>query len=204
MSGTAAFEARSLYRSLLRQSREFANYNFRMYAKRRTTDAFREHSTVSDERRVQELMQKGLKELQILKVGQTFLPSRQRWKVAPGTARSEESYGCHGSRRARDHVQTRPKRKRNRAPQDHDACSDSLSRSIARSASLNKEPLLTYLQRQTVVSQFFQLDRLVVEGGKTGKQKGNEGGIVRQKDQGYISRRDRSAKTFTNRIRRWD
>jgi len=69
MSGSAAFEARSLYRSLLRQSREFANYNFRMYAKRRTTDAFREHSTVSDERRVQELMQKGLKELQILKVG---------------------------------------------------------------------------------------------------------------------------------------
>lgn len=39
------------------------------------------------------------------------------------------------------------------------------------------------LQRQTVVSQFFQLDRLVVEGGKTGKQK-DGGGIVRQKDQG--------------------
>lgn len=39
-------------------------------------------------------------------------------------------------------------------------------------------------QRQTVVSQFFQLDRLVVEGGKTGKQTGSEGGIVRQKDQG--------------------
>ena len=45
---------------------------------------------------------------------------------------------------------------------------------------------LTKAQRQTVVSQFFQLDRLVVEGGKTGKQKGNEGGIVRQKDQGYV------------------
>lgn len=39
-------------------------------------------------------------------------------------------------------------------------------------------------QRQTVVSQFFQLDRLVVEGGKTGKQTGSQGGIVRQKDQG--------------------
>ncbi len=56
-------------------------------------------------------------------------------------------------------------------------------------------------QRQTVVSQFFQLDRLVVEGQKTvlapsqismaaadrladmylqGKQTGDEGGIVRQ------------------------
>ena len=40
-------------------------------------------------------------------------------------------------------------------------------------------------QRQTVVSQFFQLDRLVVEGGKTGKQKGS-GSIVRQKDEGSV------------------
>jgi len=38
-------------------------------------------------------------------------------------------------------------------------------------------------QRQTVVSQFFQLDRLVVEGGKEGRQTdGND--IVRMKDQG--------------------
>ncbi|KAF2150105.1 hypothetical protein K461DRAFT_281365 [Myriangium duriaei CBS 260.36] len=100
------FEVRSLYRSLLRQSRQFAAYNFREYAKRRTRDAFKEHSAVSDERRIQELMQKGIKELQMLK-------------------------------------------------------------------------------RQTVVSQFFQLDRLVVEGGKTGKQTGKDGGIVRQKDHGW-------------------
>ncbi|CAK3778973.1 Hypothetical predicted protein [Lecanosticta acicola] len=99
MSQSTAFEVRSLYRNLLRTSRQFAAYNFREYAKRRTRDAFREHSTVADERRIQELVQKGLKELQVLK-------------------------------------------------------------------------------RQTVVSQFFQLDRLVVEGGKTGKQKGNEGDIV--------------------------
>lgn len=68
MSTPTAFEARSLYRSLLRQSRQFAAYNFREYAKRRTRDAFREHSKETEERRVQELMQKGLKELQILKV----------------------------------------------------------------------------------------------------------------------------------------
>lgn len=36
-----------------------------------------------------------------------------------------------------------------------------------------------------MVSQFFQLDRLVVEGGKTGKQTGNRGGIVRQTEHGY-------------------
>lgn len=71
MSQTTAFEVRSLYRSLLRQGRQFAAYNFREYAKRRTRDAFREHSTESDARRVQELMQKGLKELQTLKVSWT-------------------------------------------------------------------------------------------------------------------------------------
>lgn len=37
------------------------------------------------------------------------------------------------------------------------------------------------------MSQFFQLDRLVVEGGKTGKQTGSEGDIVRQKEHGYVS-----------------
>lgn len=68
MSNATAFEARSLYRSLLRQSRQFSAYNFREYAKRRTIDAFREHHTETDGRRVQELIQKGLKELQILKV----------------------------------------------------------------------------------------------------------------------------------------
>ncbi|KAL9111917.1 MAG: hypothetical protein Q9227_003767 [Pyrenula ochraceoflavens] len=101
-----ALQARSLYRSLLRQASQFANYNFREYGKRRTRDAFREHQHETDERRVQELMQKGLKELQGLK-------------------------------------------------------------------------------RQTVISQFYQLDRLVVEGQKTGKQIGDSGDIVRQKDTGW-------------------
>jgi len=66
---TSALEVRSLYRSLLRQSRQFAAYNFREYAKRRTVDAFREHKGESDARTVQELVQKGLKELQVLRVG---------------------------------------------------------------------------------------------------------------------------------------
>ncbi|KAL6251391.1 hypothetical protein RBB50_001600 [Rhinocladiella similis] len=103
---TSAFSVRSLYRSLLRQSNQFANYNFRMYARRRTRDAFHEHHHESDSRRIQELMQKGLKDLQMMK-------------------------------------------------------------------------------RQTIVSQFYQLDRLVVEGGKTGEESGNHGGIVRQKDTGW-------------------
>ncbi|KAF2400469.1 hypothetical protein EJ06DRAFT_510626 [Trichodelitschia bisporula] len=106
IQGDLAFQARSLFRSLLRQSNQFASYNFREYAKRRTKDAFREHQKDTDERVRQELLQKGLRELQVLK-------------------------------------------------------------------------------RQTVISQFYQLDRLVVEGGKTGKQKGQSGDIFRQKDQGW-------------------
>ncbi|MCJ1400105.1 LYR motif-containing protein 4 [Xylographa trunciseda] len=88
LKGDKAFQVRSLFRSLLRQSSQFAAYNFREYARRRTKDSFREHETEVDERKVQDFIQRGLKELQMMK-------------------------------------------------------------------------------RQTVVSQFFQLDRLVVEGGRT-------------------------------------
>ena len=49
------------YRSLLRQGGQFASYNFREYAKRRTRDAFRDHQKEAEERRIQELMQSGLK-----------------------------------------------------------------------------------------------------------------------------------------------
>jgi hypothetical protein len=67
-ANATAYEARSLFRSLLRQSKQFAAYNFREYARRRTIDAFREASVETDARKTQELMQKGLKELQVLKV----------------------------------------------------------------------------------------------------------------------------------------
>ncbi|KKZ60595.1 hypothetical protein EMCG_04773 [[Emmonsia] crescens] len=63
----SAFQARSLLRSLLRQSRQFAAYNFREYARRRTIDAFREHQHVTEERKIQELMQKGLQDLRMMK-----------------------------------------------------------------------------------------------------------------------------------------
>jgi len=53
---------------LLRQSNQFAAYNFREYAKRRTKDAFREYKDEIDDRKVQDLIQKGLKELQMMKV----------------------------------------------------------------------------------------------------------------------------------------
>ncbi|KDN67132.1 putative complex 1 protein [Colletotrichum sublineola] len=127
LKGDAPQQVRSLvtdeeidaqYRQLLKSGDQFAAYNFREYAKRRTRDAFRENKNVEDPRRVQELIQKGLKELQILKVG--FTPTY----------------------------------------------------------------LFFIIIRSWV--QFFQFDRLVVEGGAAGKQKGNKGDIVRQKDQGYV------------------
>ncbi|KAI9927969.1 hypothetical protein ASPWEDRAFT_42121 [Aspergillus wentii DTO 134E9] len=105
-SRDTAFQARSLLRSLLRQSSQFSNYNFREYARRRTRDAFREHQKESEERRIQELIQDGLQNLRSMK-------------------------------------------------------------------------------RQTIISQFYQMDKLVVEGQKTGKQTGSEGNIVRQKDTGW-------------------
>lgn len=65
----SATSVRSLYRSLLRQSNKFAAYNFREYARRRTRDAFRESQKETDSKKIQELMQHGRKELQVLRVG---------------------------------------------------------------------------------------------------------------------------------------
>ncbi|KAI1079643.1 hypothetical protein F5B20DRAFT_159384 [Whalleya microplaca] len=105
LKGDLPHQSRSLYRQLLRQGEQFPAYNFREYAKRRTRDAFRENVRVEDPRQIQDLIQKGLKELQMMK-------------------------------------------------------------------------------RQTVIGKFYQLDRLVVEGGMSGKETGKSGGIARQKDTG--------------------
>jgi hypothetical protein len=64
-----AFQVRSLFRSLLRQSSQFSNYNFREYARRRTKDAFRECQNEAEDRKIQELIQEGLMNLRMMKVG---------------------------------------------------------------------------------------------------------------------------------------
>jgi hypothetical protein len=64
----SALEIRSLFRSLLRQSNQFAAYNFREYAKRRTRDAFREGKAVRDDEGVRGLVQKAKRELAVLRV----------------------------------------------------------------------------------------------------------------------------------------
>ncbi|KAK6068937.1 iron-sulfur cluster biosynthesis protein isd11 (complex 1 protein) [Seiridium cupressi] len=67
LKGELPQQARSLYRQLLRQGSQFGEYNFREYARRRTRDAFREHERAEDPREIQELLQKGLKELAMMK-----------------------------------------------------------------------------------------------------------------------------------------
>lgn len=62
-----AFQVLSLYRQLLRQSRQFPDFNFRKYAFRRTRDAFHEHKAEADPRRVQDLVQEAIKGLQMMR-----------------------------------------------------------------------------------------------------------------------------------------
>ncbi|KAL8954314.1 MAG: hypothetical protein Q9183_007203, partial [Haloplaca sp. 2 TL-2023] len=55
------------FRSLLRQSTQFAAYNFREYARRRTRDAFRQYHGSSEET-VSSMLEKARGELAGLKV----------------------------------------------------------------------------------------------------------------------------------------
>jgi hypothetical protein len=57
----------SLYRNLLRTGSRFSQYGFREYARRRTKDAFREHKSETDPQRIQDLVNRGISELQMMK-----------------------------------------------------------------------------------------------------------------------------------------
>jgi hypothetical protein len=58
----------------------------------------------------------------------------------------------------------------------------------------------SYPQRQSIISQFYQIDKLVVEGGKSGKQTGDQGDITRQKDTGYFHPHHPSFTIYANPI----
>lgn len=123
----------------MRQSGQFSNYNFREYARRKTRDSFREHQNVTEERKVQELMQEGLQSLRLLKV--SGLP----WSVKAG----RDQWRTGGFR----FPALRIKWLR-----------------LASLPSTNSDLWfmgLTIPQRQTIISQFYQLDKLVVEGQNT-------------------------------------
>eukprot|EP00262_Sarcandra_glabra_P010348 TRINITY_DN2555_c0_g1_i1.p2 TRINITY_DN2555_c0_g1~~TRINITY_DN2555_c0_g1_i1.p2 ORF type:complete len:103 (-),score=7.36 TRINITY_DN2555_c0_g1_i1:601-864(-) len=60
-------EILSLFRSLLRTARAFSDYNIREYAKRRTTDGFRQNRVLSDPTSVSSLFSDGKAQLEIAK-----------------------------------------------------------------------------------------------------------------------------------------
>ena len=77
----------SLYRNLLRTGGNFTQYGFREYAKRRTRDAFREHKNETDHHRIQELVSRGITELQMMKrqtvIGQMYYIDKLVVEVLP-------------------------------------------------------------------------------------------------------------------------
>ncbi|KAG0224740.1 LYR motif-containing protein 4-like protein [Mortierella sp. GBAus27b] len=72
MSSTVSTAARrsqvlGLYRSLLHHSSKFAAYNFRDYAVRRTRDSFHAAKNETDPDKIQALIQRGQRELEVVK-----------------------------------------------------------------------------------------------------------------------------------------
>lgn len=56
-----------LYRSCLRYSHKFENYNFREYFLRKTKNTFRVNSQIEDPAKIEEFMSSGKKDLLLLK-----------------------------------------------------------------------------------------------------------------------------------------
>ncbi|XP_049882959.1 LYR motif-containing protein 4-like [Pectinophora gossypiella] len=56
----------SLYKSLLRESEKFPNYNFRSYAIRRVRDAFKEKKTITDQKQAKKEIEYAKENLAII------------------------------------------------------------------------------------------------------------------------------------------
>ncbi len=59
-------EALQLYRSLLKSSKKFSQYNFREYFLRRTREDFRAHQVETDSAKIAELLRRGKEELAVI------------------------------------------------------------------------------------------------------------------------------------------
>ncbi|XP_046974878.1 LYR motif-containing protein 4B [Vanessa cardui] len=57
----------SLYKSLLKETNKFKNYNFRCYALRRVRDAFKENKSLSDPKLIKKEFEYGKQNLGIIK-----------------------------------------------------------------------------------------------------------------------------------------
>ncbi|CAH2229522.1 LYR motif-containing protein 4B [Pararge aegeria] len=56
----------SLYKSLMKESKKFSNYNFRLYALRRIRDAFKESKLLTDPKLIKKEFEYGKQNLEII------------------------------------------------------------------------------------------------------------------------------------------
>ncbi|KAI3952107.1 hypothetical protein MKX01_028367 [Papaver californicum] len=66
-STPARAEILSLFRSLLRTSKKFSDYNIREYAKRRTIDGFHQNKNLSDPSSISSAFSEGKSQLEVAK-----------------------------------------------------------------------------------------------------------------------------------------
>ncbi|KAL5766546.1 hypothetical protein ACOSP7_017163 [Xanthoceras sorbifolium] len=67
MASPSRTELLGLYRSLLRTAREFCDYNVREYAKRRTSDGFRQNRNLTDPDLIASVYREGKNQLAVAK-----------------------------------------------------------------------------------------------------------------------------------------
>nr|XP_008272483.1 LYR motif-containing protein 4 isoform X1 [Oryctolagus cuniculus] len=67
MAASSRAQVLDLYRAMLRESKHFSAYNYRMYAIRRIRDAFRENKNVKDPVEIQALVNKAKRDLGIIR-----------------------------------------------------------------------------------------------------------------------------------------
>ncbi|KAK2580812.1 hypothetical protein KPH14_011545 [Odynerus spinipes] len=60
-------EILNLYRNLIRESKKWNSYNYRMYALRKVRHEFQENKNLQDERQIQQCHQKGQEALAVIK-----------------------------------------------------------------------------------------------------------------------------------------
>ncbi|XP_015172751.1 PREDICTED: protein bcn92 [Polistes dominula] len=57
----------NLYRNLIRESKKWNTYNFRMYALRKIRQEFQQNKTLQDEKEIEQFFQKGQEALELIK-----------------------------------------------------------------------------------------------------------------------------------------
>ncbi|OWR43403.1 hypothetical protein KGM_203586 [Danaus plexippus plexippus] len=66
-SGITKNQVLALYKSLMKESHKFSNYNFRAYALRRVRDAFKENKSLMDSKTIKKEFLHGKENLELIK-----------------------------------------------------------------------------------------------------------------------------------------